>query len=214
MTSLLDGIGYNGWILPALLGLPLAGALLMVMQGSMMKDESNGGAEVAMRSSRSLALWIFGLEALLSLGLWWSVDASSPDWTGRIDLAWIPEWGVRFTIGIDGIAQMLILLTTIDASATKIDDFAPLLLLPELESVDVSSTDVASIAGLELLEKINDLKLRDTDVADITPLLDNTRIRLGDRIDITGAPLDSGDCPVLAELAVRKAVVITDLACD
>ena len=113
MTQILDGIGYNGWILPALLGLPLVGALLMVMQGSMMKDESDGDAGKAMASSRSLALWIFGIEALLSLGLWWSVDASSPDWTGRIDLAWIPDWGVRFTIGIDGIAQMLILLTTI-----------------------------------------------------------------------------------------------------
>jgi NADH-quinone oxidoreductase subunit M len=36
-----------------------------------------------------------------------------PGLDGAVDLAWIPEWGVRFTIGIDGIAQMLILLTTI-----------------------------------------------------------------------------------------------------
>ena len=109
MTQFLDGIGYNGWILPALLALPLVGALLMVFQGTTQK----GDAEAAMRGARSLALWIFLAEAVLSIGLWWSVDAVSPDWQARVDAAWIPQWGVRFTVGIDGIAQMLILLTTL-----------------------------------------------------------------------------------------------------
>ena len=109
MTQFLDGIGYNGWILPALLALPLVGALLMVFQGSTHK----GDAEAAMRGARSLALWIFVAEAVISIGLWWSVDAVSPDWQARVDAAWIPQWGVRFTVGIDGIAQMLILLTTL-----------------------------------------------------------------------------------------------------
>ncbi len=109
MTQFLDGIGYNGWILPALLGLPLVGALLMAMQGSMQKQD----ADAAMRSSRSLALWIFVAEAVLSLGLWWSIDPVTPDWQGVVDVAWIPQWGARFTVGIDGVAQMLILLTTL-----------------------------------------------------------------------------------------------------
>jgi NADH-quinone oxidoreductase subunit M len=109
VTQFLDGIGYNGWILPVLLGLPLVGALLMFMQGAMQKHEP----EAAMRASRSLALWIFLAEAVLSLGLWWSIDTVSPDWQARVDLAWIPQWGARFTVGIDGIAQMLILLTTL-----------------------------------------------------------------------------------------------------
>jgi NADH-quinone oxidoreductase subunit M len=113
VTQFLDGIGYNGWILPALLGLPLLGALMLVLQGSMMKAGATPDSEEAMRSSRSLALWIFVLEAVISLGLWWSVDPISPDWQARVDLAWIPQWGARFTVGVDGIAQMLILLTTL-----------------------------------------------------------------------------------------------------
>ena len=109
MTQFLDGIGYNGWILPALLVLPLLGALLVFAQGMTQKQD----AAAAMRSARSLALWIFLTEAVLSLGLWWSVDVNSGDWQGLVDAAWIPQWGARFTVGIDGIALMLILLTTL-----------------------------------------------------------------------------------------------------
>jgi len=109
MTQFLDGMAYNSWILPALLGLPLIGALLLLVQGSSTK----GDAAAAMRSARSLALWIFLAEAVLSLGLWWSVDVSSPDWQAYVDAAWIPQWGVRFTLGLDGISLMLVLLTTL-----------------------------------------------------------------------------------------------------
>ncbi|MCE9601408.1 MAG: NADH-quinone oxidoreductase subunit M [Gemmatimonadetes bacterium] len=109
MTQFLDGIGYNGWILPTLLALPLLGALLMVLQGSMQKQDP----DAAMRSARSLAFGIFLAEAVLSLGLWWSVDTVSPDWQAYVDAAWIPQWGARFTVGVDGIALMLILLTTL-----------------------------------------------------------------------------------------------------
>ncbi|MCL4213449.1 MAG: NADH-quinone oxidoreductase subunit M [Gemmatimonadales bacterium] len=109
MTQFLDGIGYNGWILPTLLALPLLGALLLFAQGVTQKHTG----EAAMRAARSLALWVFLAEAVLSLGLWWSVDVSSLDWQAYVDAAWIPQWGARFTVGVDGVALMLVLLTTI-----------------------------------------------------------------------------------------------------
>jgi NADH-quinone oxidoreductase subunit M len=109
VTAFLNSIGYNGWILPALLGLPLVGALVLFLQGNAARTD----ADAAMRGSRSLALWIFVAEAVLSLGLWWSVDTSSPDWQAYVDLSWIPQWGARFTLGLDGIALMLVLLTTL-----------------------------------------------------------------------------------------------------
>jgi NADH-quinone oxidoreductase subunit M len=109
MTQFLDGIGYNGWILPALLALPLVGALLVAAQGMTQKE----GGEAAMRSSRALALGVFALELLLSLGLWWSIDPTNLDWQARVNVAWIPQWGARFDVGVDGIALMLILLTTV-----------------------------------------------------------------------------------------------------
>jgi len=110
VTAFLDSIGYNSWILPLLLGLPLLGALAIFVQGRMAPAAQT--AEQAMAASRKLALWIFLAEAVIALGLWWSVDAASPDWQARVDLAWIPQWGARFTVGLDGIALMLVLLTT------------------------------------------------------------------------------------------------------
>ncbi|MBX3175633.1 MAG: NADH-quinone oxidoreductase subunit M [Gemmatimonadaceae bacterium] len=107
MTALLDSIGYNGWILPVLLGLPLAGALLLFARGG------KGTPEERMAADRSLALWLFIAEAVLSLGLWWSVDATSPDWQAAVKLPWIPQWGVTFHVGLDGISMMLVLLTTL-----------------------------------------------------------------------------------------------------
>ena len=110
MTAFLDSIGFNGWILPALLLLPMAGALALLVQRSMTGD---AGDEAAMRSSRTIALWVFIAEAVLSLGLWWSVDVGSADWQAYIDLEWIPQWGARFTVGLDGISMVLVLLTTL-----------------------------------------------------------------------------------------------------
>jgi len=109
VTGFLDGMGYNGWILPALLVLPLLGALLMFAQGMLQRQD----AESAMRASRSLAMGIFMAEAVLSLGLWWSVDVGSVEWQALVDVEWIPQWGARFIVGIDGVALMLILLTTL-----------------------------------------------------------------------------------------------------
>ncbi|MEX2181187.1 MAG: NADH-quinone oxidoreductase subunit M [Gemmatimonadaceae bacterium] len=108
MTALLDSIGYNGWIIPVLLGLPLVGALVLFVAGS----RGGASAATAMASSRLTAFWFFLAEAVLALGLWWSVDVTSPDWQAMVDVAWIPQWGARFTVGLDGISLMLVLLTT------------------------------------------------------------------------------------------------------
>src|SRR5215213_8742565 len=100
MADLLGSIGYNGWILPALLLIPLLGAAAIWATA-----EDSGGA-------RSVALWTFVVEFVVSLGLWWSFDPGAQGWQHVVDLPWIPTWGIRFTIGIDGIALMMILLTT------------------------------------------------------------------------------------------------------
>ena len=110
MTQFLTGIGYNDWILPVLLGLPLLGATWLALDG---RGASAADALAAMRSARRAALLVFALEALLSLGLWWSVDPAVTGWQAGVDLAWIPQWGVRFTLGLDGVSLMLVLLTTL-----------------------------------------------------------------------------------------------------
>ena len=109
MASLLDSIGYNSWVLPALLLIPLVGAvaLLTLPEGG---PASDSGVENP--AARRLALWFFVLEFVVSLGLWWSYNPADSGWQAAIDVAWIPTWGVRFTLGIDGIALMMVLLTT------------------------------------------------------------------------------------------------------
>ena len=111
MTDFLSGIHYNSWILPALLIIPLIGALLVWATGARYasRDEAdaNGGG------ARMITFVTLLIEFIVSCGLWWSFDPGSSGWQAGVDLPWIPMWGVRFSIGVDGISLMLILLTTL-----------------------------------------------------------------------------------------------------
>ncbi len=107
MESFLASIGYNTWVLPALLIIPLVGAIV-VMLLPVRTNETGGESSAA----RQVAFWFFVLEFLVSVGLWWSYNPADHGWQASIDKQWIPSWGVRFTLGIDGIALMMILLTT------------------------------------------------------------------------------------------------------
>jgi len=109
MASFLDSIGYNGWILPALLIIPLVGAIAVLLVPA---RESNDAGGIETPAARQIAFWFFVLEFVVSLGLWWSFNPADTGWQASVDMSWIPTWGVRFTLGIDGIALMMILLTT------------------------------------------------------------------------------------------------------
>src|SRR5687768_8296141 len=110
MRALLESIGFSGWVLPALLIIPMIGAglILALPRGS----AEPARAEAANRTARLIALWFFIVEFIVSAGLWWSFDPTVADWQAVTDIAWIPTWGIRFTLGIDGIALMMVLLTT------------------------------------------------------------------------------------------------------
>ena len=113
MLSLLTSVGYQSWVLPALLMIPLIGAVGIWVHGAF--RPATTGDELAsgpVATPRTLALITFVVEFIVSLGLWWTLEPSNPAWQSVVDFAWIPSWGVRFTIGVDGIAVMMILLTT------------------------------------------------------------------------------------------------------
>jgi NADH-quinone oxidoreductase subunit M len=136
MPAFLESIGYDGWILPALLVLPLLGAIGIWVHGAIsrpdrravavaegMPDEGTaahvgvapGGVVVVPEPSaaaRGLAFGILLLEFVLSAGLWWSFDPSNGGWQATFDAPWIPEWGARLSMGVDGISLMMVLLTT------------------------------------------------------------------------------------------------------
>jgi NADH-quinone oxidoreductase subunit M len=110
MASFLDSIGYNGWILPALLLIPLVGAAIVLVLPA--RAGTADATAVESPVARQVAFWFFMLEFVVSLGLWWSFNPADTGWQASVDVAWIPTWGVRFTLGIDGIALMMVLLTT------------------------------------------------------------------------------------------------------
>jgi NADH-quinone oxidoreductase subunit M len=113
MTSFLNSIGYQHWILPALLLIPLLGAAIIWARGAATSvppgDEVASGAA---NTPRMLALVTFAVEFVVSLGLWWSFDPANTDWQSAVNVPWIPLWGIHFSVGVDGIAVMMILLTT------------------------------------------------------------------------------------------------------
>src|SRR5919202_5317292 len=101
MREYLTSVSYNSWVLPALLVIPLVGALLILVHGALSRGDDTirtAGAE------RWIALLTFVVEFVVSLGLWWTYDPTSTAWQATVDTAWITPWGARFQVGIDGIS--------------------------------------------------------------------------------------------------------------
>jgi NADH-quinone oxidoreductase subunit M len=136
MNGFLASMSYDRWVLPALLAIPLVGALVIWIQGALggrgegaarnAAPEESAAARARTESRtavdeiatgvaaapRTIALVTFLIEFVVSLGLWWAFDAADGRWQFGVDVPWIPSWGARFAIGIDGMALMMILLTT------------------------------------------------------------------------------------------------------
>src|SRR3954453_23260310 len=99
MSELLASISFNRWILHALVLLPLAGVVPILLG-----DE---------RGAKRFALVITTLELLLSVGLWWAFDPTQGGLQLVSSAPWIPRWGISYRVGIDGISLFMVLLTTV-----------------------------------------------------------------------------------------------------
>ena len=108
MADFLASLNYNAWVLPALLIIPTVGALALWIHGAVV-----GQGEAAAMTARRFTLTVLLLEFIVSIGLWWSLDAQSADWQAVFDVPWIEAWGTRFTVGVDGLSVMMVLLTTL-----------------------------------------------------------------------------------------------------
>ncbi|HWZ60845.1 MAG TPA: proton-conducting transporter membrane subunit, partial [Gemmatimonadaceae bacterium] len=106
------------WILPALLALPLVGAAIIWL--------------VHRPAAARWTAWVtLVAEFALSLALWFRFDPHDIGWQFAYSAPWIQNWGIRFSVGLDGIGLVLVLLTTflmplvILGSWTSIRDKAP-----------------------------------------------------------------------------------------
>jgi len=110
MRDYLLSIGYDRWILPALLLVPLAGAFLIWAIGWVSDDD---GSIAQVKSARWIALVTLAAEFVVSAGLWWTFDPTTTGWQSRFSVPWIPQWNANVAMGIDGISLFMILLTTL-----------------------------------------------------------------------------------------------------
>ena len=111
MRDFLLSIGYDEWILPTLLFLPAIGAILTWFHGIFEYRAGHFG-----RNYEAFARWlpfgIFIVELVLSLGLWWAYDPAGEQFQLTSTWAWIPDWGVSMSLGIDGISLFLVMMVT------------------------------------------------------------------------------------------------------
>src|SRR5216117_634444 len=89
---------YARWILTALIAWPAVGALAVLIAPP--------------RAAKHLALAASLAELALSVPLWWTFVPSG-GMQLQLDVPWIPNWGIHYTVGLDGISLFMVLLTTL-----------------------------------------------------------------------------------------------------
>jgi NADH-quinone oxidoreductase subunit M len=88
-------------VLTSLVALPVAGAILALV----LKRRGDGLV-------RQLALGVSLVTFVVSLVLWSRFDSASAAYQFVERYTWLPEFGVSYHVGIDGISLMLVVLTT------------------------------------------------------------------------------------------------------
>ena len=98
--------------------LPLLGALIIMMV--------RGDEKVVASNARWTALWTSLITFALSLILWARFDKTSVDYQFVEQVSWLPEFGVSYIMGVDGISVLFVLLSTL---------LTPICILASWESV-------------------------------------------------------------------------------
>ncbi len=91
-------------ILSLLTWLPLAGGLFIMTV--------RGEEAVVASNARWAALWTSLIVFAVSLVLWVKFDTSDPGFQFKESLSWLPEFGVGYRMGVDGISVLFVLLST------------------------------------------------------------------------------------------------------
>jgi NADH-quinone oxidoreductase subunit M len=109
MGALLESIGYSTWVLTALLLLPTLGMVLVLA--------ADGTA------AKRIALGVTLLEFILSIPLWFNFNAATAAVQFGVAAPWIPQWGIHYRVGVDGVSVLLVLLTTLLMPLTVLGSF-------------------------------------------------------------------------------------------
>jgi NADH-quinone oxidoreductase subunit M len=91
----------TSFLLTSLVAVPVAGALLVLLVG-------RGRDAVARQLALATSLVTLGL----SLGMWAGFDPASDAYQFVERYTWLPEFGISYHLGVDGISLLLVVLTT------------------------------------------------------------------------------------------------------
>jgi NADH-quinone oxidoreductase subunit M len=94
----LDSISYSLWALTALIAIPAVGMAAVLI----LREEQ----------AKYVALGFSLLAFLVSLPIWFTFNPATADFQFGAQASWIPQWGIRYAVGVDGISMLLLLLTT------------------------------------------------------------------------------------------------------
>ncbi|HEX6064540.1 MAG TPA: NADH-quinone oxidoreductase subunit M [Longimicrobiales bacterium] len=98
MAAFFNSIGYASWGLHFLLWFPIVAMILILL--------SNDGVA-------KMVAFVCGLiEFVASIPLWVLFDKADGRFQFSSVVPWIPEWGIFYRIGVDGISVLLIVLST------------------------------------------------------------------------------------------------------
>src|ERR1700739_4339224 len=103
MTAVTNAAGFP--ILSLITWLPLVGCVVIMMV--------RGDEETVASNARWTALWTSLLVLILSLVLWVKFDPSDPGFQFNEHVTWLPEYKVAYSMGVDGISVLFVLLSTV-----------------------------------------------------------------------------------------------------
>ncbi|MFQ5703030.1 MAG: NuoM family protein [Gemmatimonadales bacterium] len=98
MNGFLTTIDYSSWVLDVLLVIPLLAAVPVLL--------------LPADKAKKIALVATILEFGISVPLWWTFEIGTAAWQFEHAYPWIPDWGIYYRVGLDGISLFMVLLTT------------------------------------------------------------------------------------------------------
>ena len=105
---------------PLITWLPLVGAVVIM--------SVRGDEQVVASNARWTALWTSLIVFALSLVLWTKFDQSEGGFQFVENASWLPQWGISYHLGVDGISVLFVLLATA---------LTPICILASWESITV-----------------------------------------------------------------------------
>jgi NADH-quinone oxidoreductase subunit M len=109
MEAFFNSLGYASWGLHFLLWFPLLSMFIILFSG-----ESN---------AKKVALGLAIIEFIASIPLWVLFNKAEGSFQLTSVTPWIPDWGIFYRLGVDGISVLLILLSTFLLPLTILGSF-------------------------------------------------------------------------------------------